>query len=203
MTVVDSVQRVMEWLSEKVCPLVTLKVPPERQDEDAEGYPFETAHPAVLGMYWPAGAQMCPPGVESPHPGILVQVVSGEDDVHGRTERLSLRLHLSAWNPGRHGGDAWYPDADAGGYVRGSDASFSPGYDDGWRDAWSFLDVVVRELRNAPDFGGMAIDRGRPIEFGPYDEQGAIVDLPPYWFARVDVSLVCGEPSPTYLSDFL
>lgn len=203
MTVVESVQRVMGWLSETVCPLVSLKLPPQDGGVSAQGYGFETVHPAVLGMYWPAGAQMCPPDVRSPHPGVLVQVVGGEDSHPERRSSLTLRLHLSAWNPGRHGPDAWSPDREAGAFVRSDAGTFQPGYDDGWRDAWNFADTLLRELRAAEDVGGLSVDRSRPVTFGPYEDQGAIVDLYPWWFCHVDVTLVSAEPPAPWQADFL
>lgn len=201
MTVVNDVQAVMDWLAENVCQRVSLKLPPDESGMDDGTYGFRTVHPAVLGMYWPAGKEMCPPSVESPHPGLLVQVLDGEDSTAGLERSLNVRLHLSAWNPGLHDGDVWTPGD--GKYVRGEGTGFAPGYDGGWRDAWNFLDVVLRELRDAKDVGGLVVDRSEPLRFGPYSEQGAIVDLYPYWFCWVDVKLSAGTPAQTWMQDYL
>lgn len=201
---VSDVQRVMDWLAEEVCPLVTLKALPEDwRDEDAASYDYELVHPAVHGMYWPTGPQMVAPPYLFSHPGILVQVTEGEDSLAERRTSMTLRLHLSAWNPGLHGRDVWEPDPSRGCFVRREADEFSPGYDEGWRDAWNFLSTIVRELRNARDLHGLAVDRTRPVRFGPYSEQGAIPDLYPFWFAWVEVSVWDGAAAPTCLQDYL
>ena len=205
MAVVTDVQCVMDWLAETVCPKVELKLPPEDwRDVDAADYAYELVHPAVHGMYWPTGPQMVAPPYLFSHPGILVQVADGEDSVAERAQTMTVRMHLSAWNPGLHGRDVWVPsDGPGGGYVRREADEFAPSYDDGWRDAWSFVDVLVRELRNARDVGGLSIDRSRPVRFGPYSEQGAIPDLYPFWFVWVEATFVRGQASPTFLQDYL
>lgn len=206
MTVVNAVSLLMDWLEESVCPLVSLKVPGETED-DAD-YDFELAHPAVLGMYWPTSKEMLPPDVKDVQPGLLVQVVSGRESQPALERTMTVRLHLSAWSPGRHGKDVWRrkerPDLSGFDWVRDESASYSPGYDDGWRDVWNFLDTVVREVRNAPTFaGGARVDKGSDITFGPYDVQGSIVDLYPYWFAWVEFTLVEPTTPPVALAEFL
>ena len=205
MAIVTDVQCVMDWLAEEVCPRVELKLPPEDwRDVDAADYAYQLVHPAVHGMYWPTGPQMVAPPYLFQHPGILVQVTDGEDSVAERTQTMTVRMHLSAWNPGLHGRDVWVPsDGPGGGYVRREADEFAPSYDDGWRDAWSFVDVLVRELRNASDVGGLSVDRSRPVRFGPYSEQGSIPDLYPFWFAWVEVALYRGQASPNFLQDYL
>lgn len=204
MAIVTDVQCVMDWLAETVCPKVELKLPPEDwRDVDAADYAYELVHPAVHGMYWPTGPQMIAPPYLFSHPGILVQVTDGEDSATDLRESMTVRLHLSAWNPGIHGRDTWEPDPASGKYVRREADTFAPSYDEGWRSAWNFLDVVVRELRNAESINGLSVDRTQPVRFGPYSEQGAIPDLYPFWFAWAEVSLFRGQAAPTYLQDYL
>ena len=200
MAVVDTVSRIMDWLAEDVCPLVSLKLP-DASKQDA-GYEFKEVHPYVLGMYWPTSKQLLPPDVEDVQPGVLVQVVDGTDEVGGDSETLQIRLHLSAWNPGRHGGDVWVPSE--GRFIRSEADTFRPGYDDGWRDAWSVLDTVKREVKNAPTFGGYAaVDRTRPVTFGPYEQEGSVVDFYPYFFAHVDFYVVENVPPSVRYAQYL
>lgn len=202
MGAVRAVEAVMAWLEDRVCPLVELKEPPDRGRDD-ESYPFRTVHPAVLGMYWPPGRQMAAPAQRGPHPGALVQLVEGSETAAPRKASMRFRIHLSAWNPGPHGPDAWEPRPE-GGFERSSERSFAPGYADGWRDAWNFLDTVRRELRHADSIGGaLSIDRSQPVAFGPYEEQGAIIDLYPYFFAWVEFAAVEAAASPAWAEDFL
>lgn len=204
MSIVNDVQRIMDWLAAEVCPKVELKRLPENwRDMDAAEYDYELVHPAVHGMYWPTGPQMVAPPYLYQHPGILVQVTDGEDSTASMRESLTVRLHLSAWNPGLHGRDTWEPDPERGCYVRREADTFAPSYDDGWRDAWNFVDTTVREIRNARDLNGLSLDRSEPVRFGPYSEQGAIPDLYPFWFAWVELRVFSGSPQPVFMQEFL
>lgn len=193
MSVVQTVNTLMDWLKAEVCPKVTLKAPPDNStnpamQQSADGYDYRLVHPAVLGMYWPADRAQLPPQVETTHPGIMVQVLDGEEDAASMRQTLHIRLHLGVWNPGIHGRDVWHPSEV--GFVRGEDRDFAPRYDECWQDAWNFMDTLLRELRTHAAYGeGVAPVRGESITFGPYSEQGAILDLYPYWFSWVDVAV--------------
>lgn len=206
MSVVNDLHSVMGWLRDTVCPLVSLKRAPDIGEQGEEAYAFETVHPEVYGMYWPVGNVARQPDLRTPHPGILVQLSEGSEGWSDMRRRYRLRLHLSAWNPGQHGPDVWYPKESPGPleprYVRGPEGTYEDGYG-GWQDAWSFLDTMLRELRNARDVGGLSIDRSEPLAFGPYSEQGAIIDVYPYWFCWVDLALVAQASPPTWAEDYL
>lgn len=206
MSVVDDLHAVMGWLQETVCPLVTLKQAPDVGEQTEETYAFRTVHPSVFGMYWPVGNVARQPDLRPPHPGVLVQLDSGTEGWADMRRRYTLRLHLSAWNPGQHGPDVWSPKERPGplelSYVRGPEGTYEDGYE-GWQDAWNFLDVVLRELRNAESIGGLAIDRSEPLGFGPYSEQGAVLDLYPYWFCWVELHLVAQASPPTWAAEYL
>lgn len=202
MTIVDTVTEIMGWLSSSVAPLVSLKLQPDGWGEeglaDDRDYQFETVHPGVFGMYWPSSKEALPPGVRDVQPGMLVQVVSGTEDYSSSTSDLTVRIHLSAWNPGRHGCDVWDPNGPGAdhGFSRRDDHDFAPVYDDGWRDAWNLLDTLLRELRGVKRFGEARLDRAQPVTFGPYSDQGDVVDLYPYWFCYVEFHVKGGRPAP-------
>ena len=62
MSIVNDVQRCMDWLRDAVCPLVELKLPPEDwRDADTGAYEYRTVHPSVHGMYWPTGGRCAAP----------------------------------------------------------------------------------------------------------------------------------------------
>lgn len=213
MTTVDTLTELIDWLQSRVCPLITLKLPEDYnelgyqvpQDKD---YPYEVTHPTVMGMYMPTSAELLPPGVKDVHPGILVQVVAGSESFTDTERKLTVRLNLSVWNPGRHGSDVWYPlpAGEEHQFERTDAHDFRAGYDDGWRDAWNFMDTVIRELRNAPTFAGASIDKDEGFTFGPYEANGEIPDLYPYWFCWVELHLKGSVPSPVsdrVYADFL
>lgn len=206
MSMVDDLQSVMGWLRDEVCPRVELKKAPPIGAVTAEGYAYETVHPEVFGMYWPVGDAQLRPDYRPPHPGILVQLQEGGVGSADTDRTYRIRLHLSAWNPGHHDPDTWEPRTATAerplGYQRREGEGFAFDYS-GWMDAWSFLDTTVRELRNAESVGGLAVDHGERLTFGPYSEADAIVDLYPYWFAWVELTLRTASPAPVYLQDYL
>ena len=206
MSVVDDLHGVMGWLRGTVCPLVRLKQAPEATEQTEEAYSFRTVHPEVFGMYWPVGSVARVPDLKTPHPGILVQLSEGTETWSDMRRRYKVRLHLSAWNPGLHGPDVWAPKESPGPleprYVRGEAGTYEDSYE-GWQDAWNFLDVVLREVREARDIGGLSIDRSEPLGFGPYQDAGAIIDAYPYWFCWVDLALVSAVSPPTWTGEYL
>ena len=175
MTAVDAISQVEDWLRTDVCPRILLKVPPGDGSPDSARYEYRTGHPEVFSMYWPAGTTNARPGVEYTQPGVMVQVVDGEDEVGGLRSTYGVRLHLGAWNPGRHQQDVWTPSSPSlslqdakteyGPFVRGDGDGFVPVFDDGWRDVWNFLDVVRESLRTARSIGSMQIDPTEPVRF--------------------------------------
>lgn len=50
---------------------------------------------------------------------------------------------------------------------------------DGWRDAWNFVDIALREIESRTNIAGYEIDRSTPVKFGPLTEQEAIPDFTP------------------------
>lgn len=206
MSVVNDLRGVMGWLRETVCPLVRLKRAPDVGEQTEEAYAFETVHPSVFGMYWPVGNVARQPDLRPPHPGILVQLGEGSESAREMRRSYTVRLHLSAWNPGLHGPDVWSPKESPGPlelpYVRGEAGTYGDSYE-GWQDAWNFLDVVLREVRNAESIGGLAVDRSQDVTFGPYAEQGALIDLYPYWFCWVEMRLASVAGPPTWAEKYL
>lgn len=207
MSVVDDMHSVMDWLKAEVCPRVSLKEAPPMDAATADGYEYCTVHPEVFGMYWPVSDALIRPDYRPPHPGILVQVQDGSVGSADMDRSYRIRLHLGAWNPGHHDPDTWDPRDDVTfdrplSYERREGDGFRPTYE-GWQDAWSFVDTVVRELRNAESIGGLGVDHGERVSFGPYTEAGEVVDAYPYWFAWVEVTLKTASPPPTYLQEFL
>ena len=206
MSVVDDLHGVMGWLRDTVCPLVSLKQAPDIGEKGEEEYDFRTVHPEVYGMYWPVGNAARQPDLKTPHPGILVQLSEGSESCRDMSKTYKVRLHLSAWNPGTHGPDVWYPKVNPEPleprYVRGAEGTYEDGYD-GWQDAWSFLDTLLREVREARDIGGLSLDRSQDVAFGPYSDQGAIIDFYPYWFCWVDLTLRSAVSPPTWAEEYL
>lgn len=204
MTIVNDVDAVVEWLESEVCPKVALKRP--ANVEQSGGYGYELVRPSAFAMFLPGGKDRLPPGAVTEHPSVLVQLVSGEDRPASCDRAIKLRFHLSAWDPGIHGQDVLNPTRLPDGtlvYAQGGEGGLRRS-EDGWHDAWSFLDVLVASLRSTAVIGGvLSLDRSRPVSFGMYEEQGAIVDYYPFFFAWAEADFVESAPASPFLAEYL
>lgn len=196
MSVVTTIDDVVAWVQENICPKVQLKVPPETEndpmDEEAAAT-YQLVQPAAFALYVPTSEKL-PPGVISRIPSICVRVIEGEDDVKMREGTIRLQLAFSTYDPGTHGKDIFRPDDEKPGEVRqwqGPDAdAFFRRNGDGWRDAWNMVDVSLAEIERAPTIGGLRLDMSQPVAFGPLKDQEGIPDFYPFWFAWVEFSLI-------------
>ena len=194
MTTTGILDTVTDWARENICPKILLKVPP---DDDAEptgaGYEYERINPAAFTMYIPSREKL-PPGVRSPVPSVCVQCTEGEDNLSSYEGAMRLQLSFSTWSPGTYGADIVLPNPEDS--LRPlkwtgeeADAYFARN-GDGWRDAWNMVDIALRELESVTNIGGLLIDRGTPIKYGPFTEQKKIIDFYPFWYAWVGFTLL-------------
>ena len=199
MTIVQSIETIRDWLEANVCSLVELKLPDD--NAAAETYPYKLVKPAAFSLFVP-GKDRLPQSV-APIPSVCVQLLEGSDSLLESKGRLRVRLVFSAWNPGQHGPDTRPPASGVDIHVEPAKAAGSLPHSgagagsftrnaDGWRDAWSFVDVALRELENAEYLGGLRIAKEEGIAFGPLTEQDAVVDYYPYWFAWISFSVQYG-----------
>ena len=131
-------------------------------------------------MYVPTSDKL-PPGSHPPFPSLCVRFVTGQDVPADGGGSVEVQFCFSAWDPGTHGEDEFLPNGD-GTYRRGKGGAFWRN-GDGWRDAWNFVDIALREVESVTNIGGYTIDRAKPVKFGPLTEQEAIPDFYPMWFA--------------------
>lgn len=187
MTTTGILDIVTDWARENICPKILLKVPP---DDDADptgvGYDYQRVNPAAFTMYLPSREKL-PPGALSPVPSICVQCTEGEDNMQSRQGIMRLQLSFSTWSPGTYGADMAEPNPDD--YMRPKKwpkekaEAYFVRTGDGWRDAWNMLDIALRELESVTNIGGLLIDPGTPIKYGPFTEQKQIIDFYPFWYA--------------------
>lgn len=193
MTTTGILDIVTDWARENICPQILLKVPP---DDDADptgvGYDYQRVNPAAFTMYLPSREKL-PPGVLSPVPSICVQCTDGEDDMQSRRGIMRLQLSFSTWSPGTYGGDMVEPNPED--YLRPKKwpedkaRAYFARTGDGWRDAWNMVDIALRELESVTNIGGLIIDPGTPIKYGPFTEQKQIIDFYPFWYSWVSFAL--------------
>lgn len=184
MSIVNSMETIRDWLSQCVCPLVGLKLPCDAAVD--EGYPYELVHPAAFSMFVPT-ADRLPSGVKAPIPSVCVQLQSGEDRLIDHIRTYKVRLYFSAWDPGLHGKDTFFPTGN-GDYVQKASKTYAKN-GEGWRDAWSFVDTALREIEGAEYIGNLRILKESGILYGPVTEQDSIADFYPYWFAWAEFSV--------------
>lgn len=196
MTLVDSIDKVTDWLRDNVCSQITLKVPDDYKN-DAD-YGVQMVTPAAFPLYVP-GKDRLPPSVPAPIPSICVQLMEGSDDLLTRKRELKIRLCLACWNPGTHGAELYHarPNADAlGGYsfykVEGEAAKTYARNMDGWRDAFNFADLVLRQLEGTEYIAGHRLVKESGIKYGLFTEDGNIWDYYPYWHNWITFTLEAG-----------
>lgn len=201
MILVQTIDSVVAWLRENVCPQIVLKLPDDyKNDED---YGAEYVNPAAFPLFVP-GKDRLPPDVPAPIPSICVQLMEGSDDMIKRRRQLQLRLCLACWNPGKHGSDVLYPRENPAAstgtsYYRltGEEAETYERNMDGWRDSLYFLGLVLHELEGAEYIAGHRLVKEAGIKYGPFTEDGNIWDYYPYWHNFITLTLEAGVVART------
>ena len=189
MTITQCIDRLTDWLNATVCPKIKLKLPDDNQNGNE--YKVKAVNPTAFAMYQP-GKDKLPPGVISPFPSVVVQLLEGRDDITASNGRMKFQLSFTAWNPGNHAGEL----------TRAIQTTTASGSNDlsvqfcgvdseqlfmrdaeGWKDVWNFVDRALREIENAEYLNGLRVVKEEPITFGQFQQEGQISDLYPYWGA--------------------
>lgn len=201
MTLVQSIDKVVNWLRESVCPQITLKLPDDYKND--ESYNVEFVTPAAFPLYVP-GKDRLPPSVPAPIPSVCVQLMEGSDDLLQKKRQLQIRLCLACWNPGEHGAEMFIPrknPAALGGYsyyrATGETAKTYARNMEGWRDLFNFADLVLRELEGTEYIDGHRLVKEAGIKFGVFTEDGNIWDYYPYWHNWISFTLEAGVVTKT------
>lgn len=196
MTLVNSIDKVVDWLNAEVCPKISLKIPDDFKN-DAE-YNVEFIKPAAFPLYVP-GKDRLPPSVPAPIPSVCVQLMEGSDDLLQRKRQLQLRLVLSCWNPGTHGAELFIPRVDPKAprgvsYYRlnGEAAQTYTRNMEGWRDSFNFADLVLREVESTEYINGLRLMKESGVKYGLFSEDGEIWDNYPYWYNWISFTLESG-----------
>lgn len=196
MNLVQTIDTIVNWLNEKVCPGIELKLPDDYQNDVSYG--VELVNPAAFPLYVP-GKDRLPPSVEAPIPSVCVQLMEGADDLIRSRRTLQIRLCLACWNPGTHGDATYRPAEDpatVGGihYYRthaGAEQNYTRNMD-GWRDSFNFADRVLRAIESAEYIDGLKLVTDAPIKFGLFMEDGNIWDYYPYWHNWISFEIDTG-----------
>lgn len=210
MTIANNLDTIVAWIQENICPQVQLKQPNDEKNDHR--YELKLVHPSAFAMLVPNKERM-QPNIATPIPSICTQILKGKDNPKEHLRHLDIQLALSAWNPGEHGTEKMEavknPDV-LGGYsfqkYQGEplNQSYQRNYE-GWRDVWGFTDKVVQIIENTEYIAGLRVMQEDGIEYGPFTEEGAIVDYYPYWFCWIRFSLECGlaRKTPKAYEDLL
>lgn len=209
MTLVQSIDKVVDWLRESVCSQISLKLPDD--SKNGTTYDVEYVNPAAFPLYVP-GKDRLPPSVPAPIPSVCVQLMEGSDDLLAKTRQLQIRLCLACWNPGEHGGEVHHTRRNAnalGGYtyyrVTDETARTYARNMEGWRDSFNFADLVLRELEGTEYIAGHRLVKESGIKFGLFTEEGNIWDYYPYWHNWITFTLEAGvvRKTPEIYEKFL
>lgn len=201
MTLVQSIEKTVDWLNASVCSQISLKLPDDyRNDTD---YDVEYVKPTAFPLYVP-GKDRLPPSVPAPIPSVCVQFMEGSDDLLKRRRQLQIRLCLACWNPGEHGGEVLLPRKNAnalGGFsfysATGEAAQTYARNMEGWRDLFNFADLTLNELEGTEYIDGLRLVKESGIKFGLFTEDGNIWDYYPYWHSWITFTLEAGVVART------
>lgn len=201
MTLVESIDKVVAWLAEEVCPQISLKLPDDYKNDASYGVKF--VNPAAFPLYVP-GKDRLPPSVAAPIPSVCVQLMEGSDDLLKKKRQLQIRLCLACWNPGEHGAEVLRvrknPNATGGYsyyYVTDEAAKTYTRNMEGWRDSFNFADLVLRELEGTEYIAGHRLVKESGIKYGLFAEEGNIWDYYPYWHNWITFTLEAGVVART------
>lgn len=196
MTLVQSIDKVVDWLGENVCPKITLKLPDDYKNDKSYGVEF--VNPAAFPLYVP-GKDRLPPSVPAPIPSVCVQLMEGSDDLLKKQRKFQIRLCLACWNPGTHGLEVLHPrknENTLAGYsyytAKGEAAKTYTRNMEGWRDSFNFADIVLREIEGTEYIAGHRLVKEDGIKFGLFTEEGNIWDYYPYWHNWITFTLEAG-----------
>lgn len=94
MAVVTILDGVTDWVREKICSQIRLKVPPaDEQAATDAGYEYQLVTPAAFPLFVPTKEKLPPVGGSHPIPSVCVRILEGADN-------------LAASSPGAHRGAA-------------------------------------------------------------------------------------------------
>ena len=206
MAITSNIDKIVNWFQTAVCPHIQLKVPDDYVNDGSYGVEITT--PTAFAMYVPTKDKK-PPDVKAPIPSICVQVLKGKDSPAMHMGKMTIQLAIAAWNPGVHGSEKVKPVSKADElsgyfYTKEKNEEFERSYE-GWRDVWNFTDMVVAALENTEYIADMRLIKENDIEYGPFTEDGAIMNYYPYWFSWVQFTLEYGlaRKIPDAYKDFL
>lgn len=195
MTVVDILDRLAAWAEENICKKVLLKRPPDNEAPNDSSYEYSRVNPVCFTTYVPSSDKL-PPKIASPFPSLCVRCVEGKDRLPASERTMKIEFCLSTWETGTHGRDILIPDTENGMKAKewtGEEAqAYFRRHGEGWRDAWNFIDIVLREIESVGSIDGIALDKSQEITFEPLKEQESIPDYYPFWFAVVTFTVKTG-----------
>ena len=188
MTVVEILDRITAWADKNICKKVYIKQPPDDGLPNDADYEYRRVNPVCFTMYVP-GKDKLPPKIASPIPSLCVRCVGGEDHITPSVRRIRIEFCLSTWETGTNGKDILIPDREEPTNVHEWNDEDAQAYfrrhGDGWRDAWNFIDTVLRAIESVGSIDGIVIDKAEDITFEPLKEQDSIPNYYPFWFAVI------------------
>ena len=185
MAITQTIDAVRDWCQTNVCNKILLKSPDDNAVDDA--YPYKLIHPTAFSQFQPTGDKTTD-GVPA-IPSVVVRATNGTDRLITRQRETHMSVLLTVWNPGLHGADVISPNHDeSNSYSLGS-GSFLKN-DEGWRDAFNFLDFFLRTLEDAEFLNGLRVKKENGITFN----QPTLENSPkwmgyPYYFASLEFDI--------------
>lgn len=199
MLLVETVERLTAWIQKHVCNEIRFKMPDTAEE----------IHPAAFAFFAP-GKEMLPPDIPAPVPSCVVQIMAGTDTPKKGSREMDVRVSLCTWNPGVHEKELYqaYPDASSpmGWKFRYANPQESQAFQmdlDGWKDVYTFADLLISKLEQAGTLGPIRIKIEDGIEFGPFQTDGQLWDQYPFWSCFITFKIEVSNVVNSVYDDFL
>jgi len=192
MTIIEMLDDLAKWAEDQICSKIMLKAETDVQDGSEK---IEEVHPVAWPLYVPAQDGIWPRVGVANVPSIAVEILPpSKDDVQGDSRTVTIRFALATWNPARYQEDVFVPTGESGAgipnmpaYTRGDPETPPFAWSsDGWRDAYNFLEIALRELGNTDYIKStIRIMHEEAMEWGPFTEPdgGPLPNFFPFWLA--------------------
>lgn len=182
----NCIEDIASWLND-ICKGIELKKPTDKQGN------YKLANPVVFSMFMPL--QQVGENNTVQCPSATVQLYDSIDNLKEHTGNLTIIIHTAIWSPGTHKAEIQIENDSDLPYIRNSE---------GWKDAVTFCDFIIEELKKAGDINGHRILYENGIKCYPYKEQNTIIDFYPYFYMDIEFTIEkCFATQPKPYNNFL
>lgn len=183
MNVVNAILQTKDFLDKNVCHEVKYLKPSET---DGRNYNPQYVHPNVFSMFEPTKDRL-PNGIVDSVPGIIVKFQKVSGDLGKNQNIINMLLEFTIWQPGTYVSNSDLEHTET--QINGEKASLIYEGDistqfkrdtSGWHELWNFVEFTRNKILEHNIIGDFRLNHDK-IEYGPFSQDGAIIDFHPYY----------------------